>query len=664
MLRFLRRRDPDLAEDALSETFAVAVRRAADIPEGRELPWLYVVAEHVLRNLQRSRRRAARIPEALHPFTNTATGPIEPASIGDALADLPDRERILLTMTALEGLSAQEAADRMGIPYGSARNSLSSGRKRLAVVLAAAAVAVLVVGIVGEIVDRTRRQPLEVLASSLSTARIVHDVAVVSHDDVATASAGSGSGSPSAGAAPDASARYERWSDGSGDRTRVRLPGGTEVVAQRGETLRAAARQQVPGVETPTRRRAVREDLTALDATSPTAIAALLADPLAQRTAADGPTIDGHDTTTVTGRIADAAGVEHDVRVFVADDEPTVLRVRVRSLDSAGVAAGAAQAATVDFTAWKATPRQGPAPSTPILPDATRPGASSAPSGAEATASAPAPGRDEAEAPKTVDAAGPASIASARELVAPKPATGTPRTPGTSRGTPRAALASAPIVHVRQLVKSCSTNALGDTYCTDYGDRELWLEQAGKRRSRVRNVRATGQVREEWVTETARSYMTVSPDGTRVRATRERLGAGRPVKRANYQQEWRGAWISQLARRLAELQSAPNWLGGLPAGPDVGGHATRLFTTTQPVTYPGGLGQPQAFTVEAALDAATGTPRRVTYRRVYPASAAGTAIPSDVITLEITAWEQVPAGEYARLVERKFPKGARVREYD
>lgn len=659
MLRFLRRRDPDLAEDALSETFAVAVRRAADIPEGRELPWLYVVAEHVLRNLQRSRRRAARIPEALHPFTNTTTGPIEPPSIGDALADLPDRERILLTMTALEGLSAQEAADRMGIPYGSARNSLSSGRKRLAVVLAAAAVAVLVVGIVGEIVDRARRQPLEVLASSLSSARIVHDVAVISHDDVATA-ASARSGSPSARVAPGASARYERWSDGSGDRTRVRLPGGTEVVAQRGETLRAAARQQVPGVETPTRRRAVREDLTALDATSPTAIAALLADPFAQRTAADGPTIDGHDTTTVTGRIADAAGVEHDVRVFVADDEPTVLRVRVRSPETAGVAAAAAQAATVDFTAWKATPRRAPAATTPGPSAAVPPPTSPVPTAGQTAASAPMTRSDAAE-PRTLDAAGPADAASARDLVAPTPSAGAP---GRGRGTERAALASAPIVHVRQTVKSCSTNALGDTYCTDYGDREVWLEQAGQRRSRVRNVRSTGQVREEWVTATARHYMTVSPDGSRVRATRQRLGAGRPVTRANYQQEWRGAWISRLAQAIAEQRTTPNWLGGLPAGPDVGGHATRLLTTTQPVAHPGGSGQPQVFTVEAALDATTGTPRRVTYRRVYPASAAGTAVPADVITLEIAAWEQVPAGEYARLVERRIPKGTRVHEYD
>lgn len=659
MLRFLRRRDPDLAEDALSETFAVAVRRANDIPEGRELPWLYVVAEHVLRNLQRSRRRAARIPEALHPFTRATTGPAEPTIIGDALSDLPDRERILLTMTALEGLSAQEAADRMGIPYGSARNSLSSGRKRLAVVLAAAAVAVLVVGIVGEIADRARRQPLEVLASSLSKARIVHDVAVVSHDD-GPVDAGRAE-APSVAPAPDAP-RYERWSEGSGDRTRVRLPGGTEVVAERGETLRAAARQQVDTTGAPARRRAVREDLTALDAASPNAIAALLADPLAQQTAADGPTIDGHDTTTVSGRIADAGGVEHDVRVFVADDEPTVLRVRVRSLGVAD-AATAAPAATVDFTAWKATPRRAPEATTPTSPvAAASDAAASTPTGI-ASSGAPVAGSDASggREARTVATAGESNTANSKRLTAPTAVGDAPKSSGTGT-TERAELASAPIVHVRQSVKSCNTNALDSTSCVDYGDREVWLEQGGERRSRLRTRRRTGQIRnEEWITASQRNYFTVSPDGTRVRGIRERLG---DRLQTNYQQEWRGAWLDQLARHVSELQASPGRLGELPPGPDVGGRATRLFTTTQAVTYPGGFGQPQGFTVDVAVDPVTAVPRRVTYHREYGNTAGGPSTAGDTVTLEIALWQQLPAGQNARLVERRFPKGAHVRDYD
>lgn len=649
VLRFLRRRDPDLAEDALSETFAVAVRRAADIPVGRELPWLYVVAEHVLRNLQRSRRRAARVPEALHPFTVHTTQAPDVPTVGEALGELPDRERLLLTMTAFEGLSATEAADRMGIPYGSARNALSSGRRRLAIMLAAAAAVVLVVGLVGELADRARRQPLEVLASSLSQARIVHDVALVSHDEAAPATRNA----RDAAAAPVG--RYERWSEGSGSRTRVRLPGGTEVVAQRGETLRAAARDQVDATGAPARRRAVREDLTALDATSPDAIAALLADPIAQQTAADGPTIDGHDTTTVRGRIADAAGAAHDVQVFVADDEPTVVRVRVRTATGAGAAA--TPPATVDFVAWTAVPRRAPAPTTPVAPRAAAP---------ETTTPVPPAGggnadtSDRAEAPARGRATATAESGTTGN-VTPQALTAPQRvSPAAPRGTERAELASAPIVHVRQAVRSCVAPGTSSESCTDYGDREVWFEQSGQQRSRSRTRRRTGALRnEEWVSGSVRNYFTVSADGSRIRGLRQRQGDG-TARRAQLPPEWRAAWLNQLAPQIAALRASPARVAELPAGPDVGGHSTKLFVTEQSSSSEAGTltWSTVPYTVDVAVDPSSGAPRRITFRREPDGGA------RDVVTLEIATWEQFPAGLNARLVSRRFPKGASVRSYD
>lgn len=651
VLRFLRRRDPDLAEDALSETFAVAVRRVDDIPEGRELPWLYVVAEHVLRNLQRTRRRAARVPEALHPLTSHATQASDVPHVGDALGELPDRERILLTMTAFEGLSATEAADRMGIPYGSARNALSSGRKRLAVMLATAAALVLVVGFIGTVVERVRtRGPIETLASSLASARVVHDVAVVSHD-----------GTRTGGTEPrSAGSRYERWSEPSGDRTRVRLPGGDEVVAARGETLRSAASLQVSSSETPTRRRAVREDLTALDAASPAAISALLGDPLAQRTAADGPTIDGHDTTTVRGRITDAAGVEHAVRVFVADDEPTVLRVRVRPTGGAGSAVATA-AATVDFAAWKATPRRAAEATTPTSPVAAAPGVAADASAATPTGDAATAG-DRAASEATQTAAASGADANGKTGAQHRRAPTRPSSaPSGATATINPKLASAPIVHVRQFVKSCYTSQNSGDQCTNYGDREVWVEESGQERSRIRTRRGTGEIRnEEWLDRAQRSYFTVSPDGSRIHAMRERLRIGDVASLTSYQQGWRGAWLRTLGPQIAALQASPDRLAALPAGPDVGGYATRLFTATQSATpMTSSFDSAQPFTVEAAVDPTTGVPRRVTYRREASGARAG-----DLVTLEIAQWEQLPAGEHARLVAPKFPKGARVREYD
>lgn len=166
------RRDPSLSDDVVSETFAVAVRRAADIPAGAERAWLFVVADHVLRNQQRSRRRAAAIPGALALHAPTSAPAPSLPVVGAALSELPDRERALLTMTALEGLSTGEAAERLGIATGTAMNAMVTGRRRLSARLAALGVVVstVVFGFVfaeaAQAGARSTAQPQAVLAVS------------------------------------------------------------------------------------------------------------------------------------------------------------------------------------------------------------------------------------------------------------------------------------------------------------------------------------------------------------------------------------------------------------------------------------------------------------------------------------------------------------------
>jgi RNA polymerase sigma-70 factor (ECF subfamily) len=133
----VRRVDAALADDVVSETFATALRRHDAIPAGAERAWLFVVSDHLLRNQQRGRRRATALTDALRPHTRTAQAPAEPPAVGAALSALPDRERALLTMTALEGLSATEAADRLGISSGTALNTMVRARRQLRVKLAA-----------------------------------------------------------------------------------------------------------------------------------------------------------------------------------------------------------------------------------------------------------------------------------------------------------------------------------------------------------------------------------------------------------------------------------------------------------------------------------------------------------------------------------------------
>src|SRR5918911_4160904 len=60
----MRRTTPELAEDALAETFAVAWRRRDAIPS-EPLPWLYGVARKVIANQHRSARRQAAVVRRL-----------------------------------------------------------------------------------------------------------------------------------------------------------------------------------------------------------------------------------------------------------------------------------------------------------------------------------------------------------------------------------------------------------------------------------------------------------------------------------------------------------------------------------------------------------------------------------------------------------------------
>src|SRR5688500_3138150 len=110
-----RTRDRDLVEDVVSETFAIALRRADAIPAGAERAWLCGVADNVLRNLHRKEARAAQLPDVLEPLARTSTPAHKPPEVGPALGALPDTERAVLTLTAFEGLSSGEAAARLGL---------------------------------------------------------------------------------------------------------------------------------------------------------------------------------------------------------------------------------------------------------------------------------------------------------------------------------------------------------------------------------------------------------------------------------------------------------------------------------------------------------------------------------------------------------------------
>jgi RNA polymerase sigma factor (sigma-70 family) len=124
------------AEDAYQATFLVLARKAASISRPNLLAnWLFGVAR---RTSLEARKRRARLRE--EPPVDVAAP--EPAStdLKDALDEeigrLPDRFRVPIVLSYLEGRSNAEAAHIMGCPEGTVASRLSTAREKLRVRLA------------------------------------------------------------------------------------------------------------------------------------------------------------------------------------------------------------------------------------------------------------------------------------------------------------------------------------------------------------------------------------------------------------------------------------------------------------------------------------------------------------------------------------------------
>lgn len=131
------------AEDLTSATFLVAYRRrgCSNVEEGKVLPWLYGVALNAARNRRRSLRRGrlalgrAGAPRAEHDIGPDALARIDAErrmrELLPLIRSLPRRERDVLSLCGLGGLSYEDAAAALGVPVGTVRSRLSRARARL-----------------------------------------------------------------------------------------------------------------------------------------------------------------------------------------------------------------------------------------------------------------------------------------------------------------------------------------------------------------------------------------------------------------------------------------------------------------------------------------------------------------------------------------------------
>lgn len=124
------------AEDAVSETFLVAWRRRADVPEPPEdVLWLYGVARRALANVDRGGRRLERLRARLasepslvaeEPFGDDASH-----AVRAALSDLSELDAEVLRLLVWEGLSHREAAAVLESTENAVALRASRARKRL-----------------------------------------------------------------------------------------------------------------------------------------------------------------------------------------------------------------------------------------------------------------------------------------------------------------------------------------------------------------------------------------------------------------------------------------------------------------------------------------------------------------------------------------------------
>ena len=130
----LRRASPEEAADAAASTFVVAWRRLDELPTGRELAWLYGVARRVLATQRRAIGRQRAVAFRLAGEERAFTGPgfdVVREPVLEALAELDEREREVLMLTAWEGLSGREAAAALGCSETAYRIRLHRARRRL-----------------------------------------------------------------------------------------------------------------------------------------------------------------------------------------------------------------------------------------------------------------------------------------------------------------------------------------------------------------------------------------------------------------------------------------------------------------------------------------------------------------------------------------------------
>jgi RNA polymerase sigma factor (sigma-70 family) len=144
---------PDAADDLAAETFLAAFRRRHrfDPARGAVRPWLFGMATNLVAQHHRAESRwyAALARAGADPLIAPSSSAGDEDRIADRVAAsqarpalaavlgrLPDRDRDVLLLVAVGGLSYAEVAFALGIPEGTVGSRLNRARRKTLAVLA------------------------------------------------------------------------------------------------------------------------------------------------------------------------------------------------------------------------------------------------------------------------------------------------------------------------------------------------------------------------------------------------------------------------------------------------------------------------------------------------------------------------------------------------
>jgi RNA polymerase sigma-70 factor, ECF subfamily len=133
-------RNPHDADDLLQLAIERALTRAEQLRDDAPMAnWMFGIVRHAWIDELRARARGARVfvPELEGQRVADArqSGDVELLSVQDAMARLPEEQRVAVALVLIEGLSYKEAAHVMEVPIGTLTSRLARGREALQAML-------------------------------------------------------------------------------------------------------------------------------------------------------------------------------------------------------------------------------------------------------------------------------------------------------------------------------------------------------------------------------------------------------------------------------------------------------------------------------------------------------------------------------------------------